>query len=119
MPEEPEDVLVHDGVTTTSRIKEGRAEMAVGQCHGDCASQHRHHSDQQISRDQPSPDKHRHLHHGAADADDVAQIPVLEVGIDFLANGVAIHVAETPYDTVGVDTEEDVRRVEEILQRQK
>jgi len=33
----------------------------------------------------------------------------------FLENGVAIHVAETPFDTVGVDTEEDVRRVEEIL----
>ena len=36
----------------------------------------------------------------------------------FLANGIAIYVAETPYDTVGVDTEEDLRRVEEILQRQ-
>lgn len=34
----------------------------------------------------------------------------------FLANGVVIHVAETPYDTVGVDTEEDLRRVEAILQ---
>jgi 3-deoxy-manno-octulosonate cytidylyltransferase (CMP-KDO synthetase) len=33
----------------------------------------------------------------------------------FLENGVAIFVAETPFDTVGVDTEEDVRRVEEIL----
>lgn len=33
----------------------------------------------------------------------------------FLENGIAIHVAETPYDTVGVDTEEDLRRVEEIL----
>jgi 3-deoxy-manno-octulosonate cytidylyltransferase (CMP-KDO synthetase) len=33
----------------------------------------------------------------------------------FLENGVSIHVAETPYDTVGVDTEEDLRRVEEIL----
>ena len=33
----------------------------------------------------------------------------------FLENGVAIHVAETPYDTVGVDTEEDLRRVEGIL----
>ena len=33
----------------------------------------------------------------------------------FLENGVPIHVAETPYDTVGVDTEEDLRRVEEIL----
>ena len=33
----------------------------------------------------------------------------------FLENGVSIHVAETPFDTVGVDTEEDVRRVEEIM----
>ena len=33
----------------------------------------------------------------------------------FLENGIAIHVGETPYDTVGVDTEEDLRRVEEIL----
>jgi 3-deoxy-manno-octulosonate cytidylyltransferase (CMP-KDO synthetase) len=36
----------------------------------------------------------------------------------FLDHGVAIHVAETPYDTVGVDTEEDLRRVEAVL-RQK
>jgi 3-deoxy-manno-octulosonate cytidylyltransferase (CMP-KDO synthetase) len=36
----------------------------------------------------------------------------------FLENGVPIYVAETPFDTVGVDTEDDVRRVEEIL-RQK
>jgi 3-deoxy-manno-octulosonate cytidylyltransferase (CMP-KDO synthetase) len=33
----------------------------------------------------------------------------------FLDHGVDIHVAETPYDTVGVDTEEDLRRVEQIL----
>ena len=33
----------------------------------------------------------------------------------FLDNGVAIHVAETPFDTVGVDTEEDLKRVEGIL----
>jgi 3-deoxy-manno-octulosonate cytidylyltransferase (CMP-KDO synthetase) len=33
----------------------------------------------------------------------------------FLENGVPIHVAEVPYDTVGVDTEEDLRRVEKIL----
>jgi len=33
----------------------------------------------------------------------------------FLENRVPIYVAETPFDTVGVDTEEDVRRVEEIL----
>jgi 3-deoxy-manno-octulosonate cytidylyltransferase (CMP-KDO synthetase) len=37
----------------------------------------------------------------------------------FLENGVPIHVAETPFDTVGIDTEEDVRRVEEILQRRQ
>ena len=33
----------------------------------------------------------------------------------FLDHGVAIHVTETPYDTIGVDTEEDLRRVETIL----
>jgi 3-deoxy-manno-octulosonate cytidylyltransferase (CMP-KDO synthetase) len=33
----------------------------------------------------------------------------------FLENGIPIHVAETPHDTVGVDTEEDLRRVKEIL----
>jgi 3-deoxy-manno-octulosonate cytidylyltransferase (CMP-KDO synthetase) len=33
----------------------------------------------------------------------------------FLENGISIHVAETPYDTVGVDTEDDLRRVETIL----
>jgi len=33
----------------------------------------------------------------------------------FLEHGVNIYAAETPFDTVGVDTEEDLRRVEEIL----
>ena len=33
----------------------------------------------------------------------------------FLENGIAIRVAETPFDTIGVDTEEDRKRVEEIL----
>jgi 3-deoxy-manno-octulosonate cytidylyltransferase (CMP-KDO synthetase) len=33
----------------------------------------------------------------------------------FLENGIPIHVARTPYDTVGVDTEEDLQRVEKIL----
>ena len=37
----------------------------------------------------------------------------------FLENGVPIYVAETPFDTIGVDTEEDVRRVEEILRSGK
>ena len=33
----------------------------------------------------------------------------------FLDHGAAIHVAETPFDTVGVDTEDDLQRVEAIL----
>jgi 3-deoxy-manno-octulosonate cytidylyltransferase (CMP-KDO synthetase) len=33
----------------------------------------------------------------------------------FLENGIPIYVAETPYDTIGVDTEEDLRRVEKLL----
>ena len=33
----------------------------------------------------------------------------------FLEHGIAIHVAETPFDTVGVDTETDLQRVEAIM----
>lgn len=33
----------------------------------------------------------------------------------FLENGISIHVAETPYDTIGVDTEEDLQRVASLL----
>ncbi len=33
----------------------------------------------------------------------------------FLENGIPIYAAETPYDSVGVDTEEDFARVQEIL----
>lgn len=33
----------------------------------------------------------------------------------FLENGIGIRVAETPFDTVGVDTEEDLKRVEALL----
>jgi 3-deoxy-manno-octulosonate cytidylyltransferase (CMP-KDO synthetase) len=33
----------------------------------------------------------------------------------FLENGIDIYVAETPFNTVGVDTEEDLRRVEEMV----
>ena len=33
----------------------------------------------------------------------------------FLENGIPIHVAETPYDTIGVDTEEDLARAEAWL----
>jgi 3-deoxy-manno-octulosonate cytidylyltransferase (CMP-KDO synthetase) len=37
----------------------------------------------------------------------------------FLENGMGIYVGETPFDTVGVDTAEDVARVEGILRLQK
>jgi 3-deoxy-manno-octulosonate cytidylyltransferase (CMP-KDO synthetase) len=33
----------------------------------------------------------------------------------FLENGIAIHVSQTPYDTRGVDTEEDLVAVESVL----
>lgn len=35
----------------------------------------------------------------------------------FLENGIPIYAAETPFDTVGVDTEDDLRRAEELLTR--
>lgn len=35
----------------------------------------------------------------------------------FLENGIPIHVGETPYDSVGVDTEEDLQRVAETLRQ--
>ena len=35
----------------------------------------------------------------------------------FLENGIPIYVGETPYDTIGVDTEQDLQRVAAILQR--
>ena len=35
----------------------------------------------------------------------------------FLENGVSIYVGETPYDSVGVDTEEDLQRAAEILRK--
>ncbi len=35
----------------------------------------------------------------------------------FLENGIPIHVAETPYDSIGVDTEEDLQRVIGILRK--
>ena len=37
----------------------------------------------------------------------------------FLENGISIYVGETPFDSVGVDTEENLLRVEEILRKQE
>jgi len=35
----------------------------------------------------------------------------------FLENGIAIYVGETPHDSIGVDTEEDLQRVIEVLKK--
>jgi 3-deoxy-manno-octulosonate cytidylyltransferase (CMP-KDO synthetase) len=35
----------------------------------------------------------------------------------FLENGIPIYVAETPYDSIGVDTEEDLQRVISMLEK--
>jgi 3-deoxy-manno-octulosonate cytidylyltransferase (CMP-KDO synthetase) len=37
----------------------------------------------------------------------------------FLENGIDIYVAETAHDTIGVDTEEDLKRVEAILNKRE
>jgi 3-deoxy-manno-octulosonate cytidylyltransferase (CMP-KDO synthetase) len=37
--------------------------------------------------------------------------------LKLLENDIPIHVFETPFDTVGVDTEEDLRRVRELFQK--
>lgn len=37
----------------------------------------------------------------------------------FLENGIDIYVAQTPFDTIGVDTEDDLQRVEQILNATK
>ena len=37
----------------------------------------------------------------------------------FLENGIPIFVGETPYDSVGVDTEEDLQRVIEMMRKSK
>ena len=37
----------------------------------------------------------------------------------FLENGVDIYVEETPFDTIGVDTEEDLQQVEELILARK
>ena len=36
----------------------------------------------------------------------------------FLENGIPIHLQHTPFDTVGIDTEDDLKRVEEIIRQE-
>ena len=66
MTEEPENVLIHHWITTTSCIKEGCTEMTICQSHGNRTCQHWHNSDQQVSSNQPCPAEHWHLHQGHA-----------------------------------------------------
>jgi 3-deoxy-manno-octulosonate cytidylyltransferase (CMP-KDO synthetase) len=35
----------------------------------------------------------------------------------FLENGVSLYVEATDFDTIGVDTEDDLKKVEALLQR--
>ena len=60
VPEEPENVLVHDRVAATGCEEEARAEELVCQQHRDRASENRHNRKQQVGCDQPGPDKHGH-----------------------------------------------------------
>ena len=63
MPEEPEQVLEQDRVAAAGRREERRAEIAVGQQHGDGAGEHRHREQNEEHRHQLRPDEQRHLVH--------------------------------------------------------
>ena len=66
MTEEPEQMLEQDRVAAAGRIKERRAEVAVGQQHGDGAGQNRQRQQQQERGHQDRPREQRHLVHGHA-----------------------------------------------------
>jgi 3-deoxy-manno-octulosonate cytidylyltransferase (CMP-KDO synthetase) len=78
-------------------------------------------------RDQTSPTYYKHLGFYAyrkAALDRFVTLPESSLErserleqLRFLENGIPIRVGETEFDTVGVDTEEDLRRAEEVLQR--
>ena len=61
MSEKPENVLEHHRVTAAGREEEAGAEKLVGQQHRYRAGEYRHYRDQQVGRDQPGPDEHRHF----------------------------------------------------------
>jgi 3-deoxy-manno-octulosonate cytidylyltransferase (CMP-KDO synthetase) len=76
-------------------------------------------------RDGMSPQYHKHLGFYAyrkAALDRFVALPESSLErserleqLRFLENGIPIFVGETPYDTIGVDTEEDLRRAETLL----
>ena len=71
--EEPEEMLVKDRVAAAGRVVEGRAEVTVGEQHGDGAGEHRQGQQQQERRDELRPDEERHAvqrHAGGAHVED-------------------------------------------------
>ena len=59
--EEPEQVLVEHRIAAARRVEEGRAEVAVGEQHGDRAGEHRQRQEQQERGHQHRPGEQRHL----------------------------------------------------------
>ncbi len=76
-------------------------------------------------RDQQSPPVYKHLGLYAYRAETLSHFHALEPSpleltekleqLRFLENGMPIHVAETPYDTIGVDTEADLASAQALL----
>ena len=64
MTKEPENVLEHYRIATARGTKERGSKMTVSQKHGHRTCENRHRSDQQESRNDPGPNKKRHLHQG-------------------------------------------------------
>ena len=64
--EEPEEMLIEDRITAIGRIKEGRAEITIGQQHRDRAGEDRKRQKKQEGRHKKCPRKERHLVHGHA-----------------------------------------------------
>ena len=59
--EEPEQVLVEDRIAAAGRVEESRAEVAVGEQHGDRAGEHRQRQQQQEGGHEHRPGEERHL----------------------------------------------------------
>lgn len=78
-----------------------------------------------FDRDGSAPDYFKHLGFYAYRADALARFCGLPESrleraerleqLRFLESGIGIRVAETSFDTIGVDTEDDLRRVESVL----
>ncbi len=66
MREEPEQMLVHNRITTACRVEESGSEITVCQQHGDSTGEYRQRQKQQENRDQNRPDEKRHFVQGHA-----------------------------------------------------